>query len=553
MNLGGMVNAAPAVIRHLEQKPMETVAEYAAKHGQSAHIFPGREGQTYGIWDMSKIIGRAFKVAMNPGKFPARMDDIAHAVTQGSLSPEVAEFHRAFATIESKNSWEKFWLGDKYHEAAPGLGGKVKAKLYERGVEGWLSILSDSSENFSRFWGHSIGLEMADQLGIVGAQARHDFSRSLADKMIANYSPQNRPEVFQGTIGASIGLFTSFIQAYYQRLFRYIETGDGRALATQYGMQAGLFGVKTVPGWAELNSLLGDTNEDVTPYDSIFNRFGAEAGSAIMGGAIGSLPMIFGQEGLDLTSRGDTSYRTPVINPIAIYATGKKMIQGIGHAIDLFSSEHPELAGRQVAEILSNSIPNRPMAGIIEALGAGGKDTDNTGQVVSETKNLLESAYRMMGGRSMRQSQEVEAFYGNKRAMEEQAGRQDVLRRETRARMRSGEKADSMQDVFDTYVENGGDPRYYKRWIRDNYKSAVETRSERQLEAAMKSPARQAQAQRLLNARVGLAQEREEPEVDDATYGVQDSMDNEQPTARPDDNAELMYGEQPASASFNPF
>jgi hypothetical protein len=72
--------------------------------------------------------------------------------------------------------------------------------------------------------------------------------------MIANYSPQNRPEIFQGALGAPLGLFQSFMINYYERLFRYTETKDYKRWPTSYATMAGLFGVQSVPGWQQFNS-----------------------------------------------------------------------------------------------------------------------------------------------------------------------------------------------------------------------------------------------------------------------------------------------------------
>ena len=86
------------------------------------------------------------------------------------------------------------------------------------------------------------GLELADAMGIKSMEARHAFAHDIANKMIANYSPANRPEIFQGALGAPIGLFQSFVMNYYQRIFRYVETKDWKALSTQLATQSGLFG-----------------------------------------------------------------------------------------------------------------------------------------------------------------------------------------------------------------------------------------------------------------------------------------------------------------------
>src|SRR3546814_12988871 len=70
----------------------------------------------------------------------------------------------------------------------------------------------------------------------------------------------------------------------------------------------------------------------------------------------------------------------------------------------------------------------------------GGYDTDKSGQVVSknviedqENFSYLNTAYRLMGIKSMQQQKDTDAFYADKEAGEEQAARQTTLRLETRA------------------------------------------------------------------------------------------------------------------------
>src|SRR3546814_7966108 len=76
------------------------------------------------------------------------------------------------------------------------------------------------------------------------------FAHNFANQTIANYDPRNRPEIFQGWLGAPIGLFQSYITNYYLRMFRLFETHNTRALASQAVWQAGIFGVKSFgPFW----------------------------------------------------------------------------------------------------------------------------------------------------------------------------------------------------------------------------------------------------------------------------------------------------------------
>jgi len=499
MNLAGVVNAMPAVIRSMAQREGETAAEFAARLGHIGSIFPdvGREGQSVGVLDMSKVMGKAFKRAWSKESHV----DYDFMRRNGYLSQEVAEFQKQFGAIETKADWQRAMFGDKANPT----------KVFgEKGLLGHVSILTDKSEDFSRSWGHMAGLEVANHLGVTGLEARNMFAHDFANKMIANYNPLNRPEVFQGALGAPIGLFQSFIMQYYQRLFRYAETKDFASLGVQYATQGSLFGVTTVPGWSEMNKLFFDHSKgDIDPQDSIREKYGQAAGDIIANGTLGNIPKLFGLPGMDLSSRGDTAVKVPgfgsgefsITNLPAFNAAGK-VITGVAQGLKALTSS-PALTMQQLAEIAGNTIPNRPIAGLIEQVFQGGDDVDAIGQIASETQGYAEGAYRMMGVRSLRQSQELNAFYANRSQMELKASADDNLRTATRSAIR-GENYDVLPDLFAKYVENGHDPRHFKRWLKGNYEAATETRGTRQLDEMLKNPEKMGYVARLLDAGVSI-------------------------------------------------
>lgn len=518
MNMAGMVNAMPSVIRHLAMREGEDVAAHAARVGHIATIFPGAgpNGGSIGVLDMAKIMTRGAKRAWSK----ASHVDYDYMRSQGFLTQEVAEFQKQFGAIETKADWERFMFG------APGTKvgktGQDGAFLGEKGLVGWLSILTDKSEDFSRSWGHMAGLELADHLGIAGVEARNSFAHDMANKMIANYNPANRPEVFQGAIGAPLGLFQSFIMNYYQRLFRYVETKDFASLGTQYAMQGSLFGVTTLPGWAEANKFFfSHSNGEQDVNDTIREKFGQATGDLLAAGTISNVPKLFGLPGVDLYSRGDTSVRLPGLNLPPGITVAEKVISGVSEGLKAafggLTGANPALTGTQMAEIASNTIPNRPIAGMVEQFFAGGNDTDQYGQVVADTKSMAEGAYRVLGVRSMRQSKELQAFYANRNAMELKAGQDDMLRTATRAAIRGG-NMDQLPQIMAKYIETGGDPRYFRRWLKSNYEAATETRGERQLATALKGD-QMGYVARLLDAGVSI-------KGDDETIPYSESLES---------------------------
>jgi len=144
-----------------------------------------------------------------------------------------------------------------------------------------------------------------------------------------------------------------------------------------------------------------------------------------------------------------------------------------------------------------------------------GDQVDSTGQLVSDTQNGMEAAYRLVGVRSERQSNEINAFYSNKTQMQNKAGLDASLRLATRAALLNG-NTDAVPQIYQMYLQNGGDPRQFNRWIQDNYKAANQTRGARQLQqelsAAYKDPTKMAMISRLIDSGVSVAKNESAPD-----------------------------------------
>lgn len=495
MNLAGVINAMPSVIMQMMPQGSEDAAAFAARVGHAATVFNLPDGRAVGALDMAKIGANSFKRAWAESSHP----DFDYMIQHGYLKQEVAEFHKQFGSIDSQSGFDKFMNGDNQIKNPQG----VAQTLASKGLIGWGSVLSDNSEDFSRSWAHMSGLEVADILGISDMSAKHNFAHDIANKMIANYSPANRPEIFQGALGSTIGLFQSFMQEYYQRMFRYVETGDHRALATQQAMQGSLFGIQTIPGWQQFQAMMNTTGGgENDPGSALREKFGA-AGDLMMGGVLSNIPTLFGAPAVDLYSRGDTSIRLPGTSLPPAISIMAKISNGIGAGIQAFSQMNPGISHTQLAEIVSNMMPNRPMSGIIEQFGAHGNQTDKYGALVTDTQSAMEAAYRVIGLRSERQDTQLNAYYTNKTAMAHKASMDDVLRLQTRALMRQGDY-DKIPQQFSTYVNNGGDPRQFQRWMRENYQAATTPKATQQLNAMYKNPKAMQEVHRLLAANVSI-------------------------------------------------
>lgn len=497
MNFASLIHNIPSIQRGLQRISGETDEQWAKRIGHVASIFG--EQHEAAVINPGKLTFLAFKDAWKP-----TFDEFTEkAFARGFMDQEVSEIERQFNSIKTPGAIRAWVFGDPKGSTALARKG---------GLDHYLGYMSDASENYSRRVGMYAGRRVAKLHGIENVDDQVAFAHQFTNDMIANYDPRNRPEIFQGWLGAPIGLFQSYIANYYGRMFRLIETGNNPALMSQALWQSAVFGTKSFgPFWDQANSMFFDKggvlSEDAN--DSFEHRLGTTEADILMYGVISNLPKLFGGDGMSIYTRGDINVRLPIVNmPIA--ATAKRVWQGWSRAIDAVANNTEGLTSQQLAEILSNSLGNRPLAGLIETFGAGGFDTDAAGQVISESENIasLNTVYRLMGIRSLEQQKAIDAFYADKTAGEHQAAAQTTLRLETRANIRAG-NLDALPNLFVKYVENGGDVKYFTRWYNDAMKSALKNRSQRRLDDLMKNEKKMASVNRLLDAGVTPTMEAE--------------------------------------------
>lgn len=513
-NIGSLIANTPAIVKSLQPMAGETIEQAAKRNSNLVMSMAMPDGQTMNLPNVPKLLWTSMRDAWAkvPDEFTKK------AIRLGYMDQEVAEFQRQWGAIDSKDGWRGFVFGNASAEGK-GVGGRVARS---GGLDKWLGLLSDKSEAFSRQWGMYAGRRVAESMGIHDVDQQIAFAHDLTNKIIANYDPRNRPEIFQGALGAPIGLFQSYVLNYYQRMFRYLETGNARAVATQFATQGAVFGVGSVPGWDALNWAFFDHQqaEGDDPVDSLYKRFGTADGDLIMNGVLSNLPKIFGVDGISLYTRGDAQFRMPVVN-LPVADTLKRTVGGLIQGWQQFK-DVGGISTNHLAEIASNMLTNRPIAGMIEVGAARGFDTSWDGQVVSQARTFSESIYRILGVRSMQQQKEIEQFYANKNAQEEQNAHKTSLRLATRAAIRDG-RYDDLPGLFQQYVAQGGDPRYYTRWVKTSFEAALDSRGERQLEKALNKTdnSKNAEIGRLLDSQIDINED--DTATDD--YGREEEID----------------------------
>jgi hypothetical protein len=495
MNLVGIVTNMPSILRSPNTPIMASIGL--------------TNGSKVGVVDSYRILAGGFKDMLNA----TRHADWDVMVKNGDTTQSIAELNKQLSLIDSKSTFMRVMSGDKSRQIKPGKMPKSAKEFKDwaanKGVSGLAAMAADTSESMSRTWAHFVGLRLADLNGIAGTEARHSFARNVANQAIANYNPMNRPELFQTSFGSMFGLFTSWVQQYNQRLFRWMETGDYASVGRQLAMQSAFFGVASMPGYNAIETLMQEIgigpngNPEATLTDAIYAKYGPTVGAIVANGGFQEITKVLGGEGVAIYTRGDMNFRTPSIDPTQLMA-GLSMIKNISTGIvdtagaiisKAKDGEESQVTARYITEIMARAMPNRAMKGAITVLANGGQDISASGEIIAETQTMFETGLRLMGLRSSRQQGEIDAYYANTTMRRRQAGRMETLREETRALIRSGEPYEPMQ-IFNKYVERGGSPAHFKRWIEEQIKATQTSRGARELVKSLKSENSQLEAWR---------------------------------------------------------
>lgn len=481
LNFSSLAAVQPAVIRGMNRLKGETIQEWKTRinafgqlHGNPNDPVPqfsGIRGVASGIHFMFSKDGRSlWNRAANAGYF----------------NQEVAELMKTLT------------------HPAEGFSENILSRYGK-----WMTWLSDKSEYLSRGIAFSTGYNMARRMvGIKNDPDAMLFAHNFANKTIGDYRPNNRPRIFQGAVGMPLGLFQTFAWNYYQRLFSYIENGDIRAIATQFGMQSSIFGTQSVPGWDLFNETFASNYDGtVNPVDGLQNRFGSNAiVDTLLYGTLSNIPRIFGaDDGVALYSRGDVNFqripglwaldKTPAANLIkSVYNIFDRTVDGMRQG---------GLSGQQMAEILATNSISRPLRNIIEI--SLGERVDPRGQLIQDdVRSSLSIAARLMGLRTLSEAKQDEAYYRLRSTQFSQMDMMRQLREQTRAAIRSdgGIDESDVRNAIHKYIQYGGNPNRMWTWLRDQYIAAKVPRAERELVDALQDPTRLYDVQRLLNAGV---------------------------------------------------
>lgn len=444
----------PAVINGLRRHALESSKQHAARIG----AFGVKVSDNHSYFSASRALVSTVHSYFNDKSFRAAMD---RAAKQGYFDQNVSEI---FKTLTAPRQGYAATLATK--------AGNIVSKL------------SDKSEVFARGFAFATGYNIAKKaLNLTDDTNAFIFAKRFADETIGNYSPNNRPRVFQGAVGMPLGLFMTFMTNYYQRIFSYVENKDVRAAITQFATQASVFGGSTVPGFEQFAGFFASQADGThNPVDGMRNQFGDAFTEAVLYGSLSNLPKWFGaDDGIALYTRGDVGIKQiPIIDfeRAAPFQMINNTIQAIGKGVGMLKEQGFNDA--RIAEIISQYSVNRTArnaAGIYNALvNDAPQAVDRRGQVVNEdVLTEMSIAARLMGLRTTSEAQNVALMYRIRTTELSQRSKMTRLRDNVRQQIREGDL--NLDVAMENYVRYGGSPENFPAWLTRQSRIAITNRA----------------------------------------------------------------------------
>jgi hypothetical protein len=418
---------------------------------------------------MERLPATPIGASGTPTKFPLRlmMDGIRHMYSQrgreletlwnekGLIDLTLRQFDDVTTRLKSAT------LGKGYVERATNAAAAITNSTHP--VMQILTGASDWTERFTR--------RFAMHTGYLGAKTAYpgidDTAATLAamnfaDRTVGNYHAAQRPTMFQGTLGAVIGLYQTYMLTFAQHVYRGLETRNFKQLGGLMLAQAGIFGLKGLPGYGILSEQIvanfSQDNYDLTT--GLYRSVGDPTAELILYGLPSSIT------GTAFYTRGDISPRIP--GTVTDLALLNSATQGYELVSNIFSKvaqgAQDNNMGRAFLEAISLQSINRPVARWAEILqGSSITSQGNTVSTADEIYTPIGVAARMLGARPLEEQIAREAVYLNRfYKARDFENRQKAVERIKRG-LRSGELSDeTISDVSMDYFRNGGSAQGWK-------------------------------------------------------------------------------------------
>jgi hypothetical protein len=348
-------------------------------------------------------------------------------------------------------------------------------KLKESKLVDYLSKPSDWAEDTAREMAYLTGYEVGIQK--YGRDADKSlletFANQFTNRTMGNYTSRQRPTFFQGSWGATIGLYQTFMLSMGQQMFRFLEANNRKAFMTLVGAQAGMFGMNSLPMYDQINRAIGayvsDDNNDITSVT--YEMFGDDSDNSrsMVEFVLYGLPSTLMQAAF--YTRGELQPRPP-IDPSAPITEGAVTVSppivntikqmwdfawDTGSQVSLAVQDgSPIDAARAIAEGISVQSIWRPGARMAELIT--GTSFDRAGKIIdanTEIQMNWATMARVMGSRPLKeQILRNMNFTGRYYDSKDQRNRRESIQA-FRSAVAAGDTS-RYGSILQNYMDNGG-------------------------------------------------------------------------------------------------
>lgn len=423
---------------------------------------------------------------------------IANAVKKfGTNTPEMAFYkeHRFVTNISDQYRWTLDKLTLKGGESVRELEGKiaeVHSRLTRAATTGEKWTGNRLAEEFNRFVAADVMKQITD-IGIrhklLTAKDQLAYINTFVNRTQGNYLAAQRPMMFQGPIGQSIGLFQTYQFNLMQQLLRHVGEGRGKDAMTLLGLQGTIHGMNGLPAFNAINThLIGNASgntEHRDIYDATYGAAGKEAGDWLMYGVASNMfGLLHPDLKVNLYTRGDINPRHLTIVPtspaeVPIVQASAKFIGNIIETAGKFA------AGGDVATTLLQGLEHngisRPLAGLAQTLegavtpGGQSYSTSKRGNVIASNDLFaLANLTRIVGGKPFDEALALDTAYRFKSYAAKDQKRRNALGETLKTKIIAGQQItpEEVEEFAKKYAEAGGKQDQFTKWFSRLYTSA---------------------------------------------------------------------------------
>lgn len=400
----------------------------------------------------------------NSGKFFIEMSDL------GMIPPSTRQFMIEIGEVTNLREMTGQGLREKVIKAAE---------------------LATTANRYTELFQRYAALRVADgiaQAANLTGTARNNMLHSFATQANGVFTSAQRPGLFQGALGSAFGLYKSYSINLMQALGRHIENRDYAALVSLGAVQGTIFGARSIPGAEQLNSLiLAQNKEDQRDmYSTADIILGKAGGQALLYG----LPSMF--LGANMYSRGDLRPSSLLNNPFSIDSfPALNQFVNAGKAVAGAYSNMSNGAGvgNSLLDALAHQSLWRPAARAAEYVM--GQQTTGQGTLIQNVDNSdgifkWDLAVRLSGARPFDEAVLSDNYYRLNQYKLDKSAAMKSLNASTRLAISQGRELD-IDDLANSFIEKGGNPREFRNWIRGRYRDMSIPAAEKMRQSLVKS------------------------------------------------------------------